>query len=127
MNLLKSVEKPLQPTVVDFLRAQECGFDQGYPKVCCYELPTEDLKKLKSNAKGSLNKLSADSLEMVTPITTKISENTKPSNSNHNVHNKDVILKKAFLGDYFDLNESFDLMIRIKRNDESDILDIEIR
>lgn len=127
MNMIKSVEKPLQPTVVDFLRTQECGFDQGYPKVCCHELSVEDIKKLKSNARRSFNKLSADFVQMVTPVTTKISENIKVSNSNHNVHNKALALKKAFLSDYFDLNESFDLMLRIKRNDENDILDIEIR
>lgn len=35
MNLIINMEKPLQNSFVIFLRSQQCGFENGYPKVCC--------------------------------------------------------------------------------------------
>ncbi|XP_028145593.1 uncharacterized protein LOC114339160 [Diabrotica virgifera virgifera] len=39
MQFIAGVEKPLTPVVVDFLRSQQCGFEEGFPMVCCRELP----------------------------------------------------------------------------------------
>lgn len=127
MNFIKSMEKPLQPTVVHFLRSQECGFDKGYPMVCCFVLPIQVLKKIKSNIRKPSNKLSADSSKMVTPITTKIFENKNFGNPISHVYNKADELNKVFMSDYFDFASSFDLMLRIKRQDDNDFLDIEIK
>lgn len=40
MNLLVNLHKPLQPSIVTFLKAQECGFQNGFPNVCCRMLPS---------------------------------------------------------------------------------------
>lgn len=39
MDLIYELEKPLKVSVIKFLRSQECGFDKGFPKVCCAPLP----------------------------------------------------------------------------------------
>lgn len=38
MELIDGLQKPLKPSVVQFLRSQECGFEKGYAKVCCFHL-----------------------------------------------------------------------------------------
>lgn len=39
MSLIDTLQKPLKPSVVQFLRAQQCGFHDGYPMICCGVLP----------------------------------------------------------------------------------------
>lgn len=39
MDLITAHDKPLRPSVVVFLRSQECGFRAGYPRVCCTTVP----------------------------------------------------------------------------------------
>lgn len=42
MTLIDGLQKPLNPSIVAFLRSQQCGFDRdGYPKVCCRTMPKE--------------------------------------------------------------------------------------
>lgn len=39
MDLISGLKKPLKNSVVIFLRSQQCGFEEGFPKVCCAVLP----------------------------------------------------------------------------------------
>lgn len=39
MDIINGLQKPLKPSVVEFLRSQQCGFESGFPKVCCSGLP----------------------------------------------------------------------------------------
>lgn len=132
-NLIDSMEKPLQPAIVDFLRSQECGFAQGYPMVCCSVFPKlfHALKNAQSHPKRPLNKLSADLPKKGTTFSTStitMRTTTKtPSTTNRNLYNKANALDSAFMSEYFDYTGSFDLMLRIKRHNENNMLDIEIR
>lgn len=38
MNFISSFEKPLKSPVVKFLRKKQCGFERGFPKVCCSDI-----------------------------------------------------------------------------------------
>lgn len=40
MNLIVNLDKPLHPNIITFLKAQQCGFKNGYPNVCCKLLPS---------------------------------------------------------------------------------------
>lgn len=126
--------KPLQPAVVEFLRLQECGFEQGYPKVCCSALSRDFqvLKHARPSSRKPTNMLSVDTPQKVTThatrATTKISTTKKIVKPSDNLYSKADALNKAFMSDYFDYTSSFDLMLRIKRqNDNDDVIDIEIR
>lgn len=117
--------KPLQPAVVEFLRSQECGFDQGYPLVCCSEQHLRNMKN--ENLRTPPNKPNKPSPTVPVKATTVASQViTKPA-VNNNVYNKADALNKAFMSDYFDYTGSFDLMLRIKREGDNNTLDIEIR
>lgn len=48
MDLLKQLKHPLNQSIVDFLEHKECGFEDGYPKVCCSNLP-KSLSVFKQN------------------------------------------------------------------------------
>lgn len=120
--------KPLQPAVVEFLRSQECGFDQGYPLVCCSEQHLRNMKHKKPNLRTPPNKLGVKPSQIVPIKATTVASQviTKPA-VNNNVYNKADALNKAFMSDYFDYASSFDLMLRIKREGDNNNLDIEIR
>lgn len=133
MDLVRSMGKPLQSSVVAFLRSQECGFDQGYPMVCCSMLPKafQLLKLAKPYPRRPINTLSTDLPTKVAPLTT--STTTKKSITRNLSKSGEKLLKKAdalneaFMSDYFDYAGSFDLMLRIKRDNSNGSVDIEIK
>lgn len=130
LHLVKSMEKPLHPAIVEFLRSQECGFDQGYPLVCCSDIRFKDVTQKTLNSRKPLNNLCTESSPTSSPMATTTSQNpamNKPSFNSNNLQNKADALNKAFMSDYFDYGGSFDLMLRIKRHNGDGLLDIEIR
>lgn len=36
-ELLKDIEKPLTPQIVQYLRDRQCGFDNEFPMICCFD------------------------------------------------------------------------------------------
>lgn len=130
---MKSVGKPLQHSIVEFVRSQECGFDEGYPMVCCSMLANgvRFLKHSKSVAGVPINKLSADLPQSVNSYkdrsrTRNIGNVGNVLQLDENLRNKADALNKAFMSEYFDYGGAFDLMIRIKRYQDNE-LNVEIR
>lgn len=101
-NMVKSMKKPLPPSVVGFLRSQECGFDHGYPMVCCSTLVS---KNLKPGRRRHVNKLIVDvAPSFTTPLTVmtrKPVTKNLPFLSNGVYSNRDPI-NKAFMLDNLD-------------------------
>lgn len=78
MDLLHLLEKPLKPSVVDFLRSQQCGFESGFPKVCCASLPktipilTNNPKKVSINVSAVIEYPDGSNQNAMTVFTTAI-------------------------------------------------------
>lgn len=129
MNLVRSVRKPLEPSIVNFLRSQECGFDKGYPKVCCskFSEDLQGLKRGKHNSHNYVNNIRNDLARTDLPlIKSKKKIGTAFLNPGVNSDiNADAL--KAFKSEYIDYTGFFDLMLRTKRHEDHDTLDIEIR
>lgn len=118
-NLIETAEKPLRPVFVEFLRAQQCGFQDSYPTVCCSLLP----KTFKVSRDGSRkqNKLSSAELE----IKDLFSANKTNSSRNRKSKKEAVSVKRKFdMADIFDLTVPFDLFRR--RRSYNELEDTEI-
>lgn len=139
MNLIASMEKPLGRSVVAFLRSQECGFQDGYPKVCCTIIPNnlKTVKQARPAHRGKFNKLNAlrpskSLLDFVstTRRSTTVSTTKMPPTAkrvNETLREKMEALNNAFSADYFDLTGTFDLMLRKRGKRYDSFLEIEIR
>lgn len=110
MNLLNELEKPLRSSVVEFLKAQQCGLLNGIPKVCCGPFPKNLTTKLKQTSDQIYSRLK------INTVTKRISEEEK--------RRREEILNRVLILDHLD--DGFDLFRRRKR-DKNDQLDIEIR
>ncbi|CAH1963256.1 unnamed protein product [Acanthoscelides obtectus] len=155
MDVISTLEKPLSAPIVSYLRSQQCGFEMGFPKVCCSELP-KNIKSVKSSRaqnKRRFNRLNAldpsettevskvvrattprTTTRRVTATTTRPTTMTTRSTSTTprpTLRKKDRNKKKnmddAFGQFFFDYVEGFDLFLRQKRNQPDNFLDIEIR
>lgn len=135
MDLIKKMEKPLKPLVVEFLRAQQCGFQEDYPMVCCSLLP-KNFKILKHARPDSRpidfkehNQLSSIEFDL-RDVFSKIETTTKPSVSDRDkmIREKTEAINNEFdLSDFFDFTGSFDLLRRRRRFNNGSEFDIEIR
>lgn len=103
MDLLHMLAKPLKPSVVDFLRSQQCGFERGFPKVCCQSLPKTipillyNPKKIYANV--STEESNKESLPTLTQIV--LTTTQKPIVMNKGVKKKKVNMELAF-GNFYD-------------------------
>ncbi|CAG9860069.1 unnamed protein product [Phyllotreta striolata] len=69
MNFLMTAGKPLRRNVVSFLRRKECGFEKGYPKVCCGSIPNkmDESRRLEFRPRIEVNLLSMDDDGLLIP------------------------------------------------------------
>lgn len=124
MDLLHLLEKPLKPSVVDFLRSQQCGFEDGFPKVCCASMPktipilAHHPKKVSINVSTVIEYPDGSSQSSSQTQTVSASSTKRPSAQ------KRVDMNMA-MEKLFDDFSAFD-MLRKKRNSLS-YSDIEIR
>ncbi|CAH1116589.1 unnamed protein product [Phaedon cochleariae] len=125
MALVKSTGSPLTRNVVRFLRSQECGFQDGMPKVCCAALPTkfQALKHARPGSRRPFKKLSAVDGEATTATTRRGTRSTPRHFRQEFGSFRDEVMSS----DFFDYMSSFDLVLRKKRFDNDNDSDIEIR
>ncbi|CAH0551213.1 unnamed protein product [Brassicogethes aeneus] len=138
MDLLKNLGKPLKLSVVEFLRAQQCGFEEFEPKVCCTKLP-KSLKILKNSRpsvnSGRLNKLMVKKIEQSFLITiTSTSTTVRPGTTKRRNllteeerRKKTEAINKTFSLNFVDFSNDYDLFRRRKRSGDNNLLDIEVR
>ncbi|KAG5896172.1 hypothetical protein JTB14_016947 [Gonioctena quinquepunctata] len=137
MNLIKTSAKPLQASVVHFLRNQECGFENDMPKVCCSPVPIniQALKHSRSESRRPINKLSVDSAEdhttMLPSTRRTFFASGRSTTAKKMTGKKDSqafeAFRDGFLSDFFDYGGTFDLMNRKKRFDIDSYTDVEIK
>lgn len=136
MTFINSIEKPLKPTVVKFLRNQECGFEKGYPKVCCGKVPRNlrVLKHYRLNPRVPVNVLSApmetndNGMTDLFRIVNKENIQASSSVKSQDLRKKAEAMNKQFASmQFMDFTDGFDLMIRKKRSDVGAFIDVEIR
>lgn len=117
--------KPLQPLFVEFLRDQQCGFQEDYPTVCCSLLP-KNLKLLKRvTADSSLHLFKThNKFSSTDPDLSATAKPPKPIRSENIDEKIDAINKKFDVDDFFDFTGTFDLLRRRRFTND---LDIQIR
>ncbi|XP_025833755.1 uncharacterized protein LOC112905462 [Agrilus planipennis] len=114
MSFLEHTEKPLKSPIVSFLRSHQCGFQGGYPKVCCKDLPENFTISVQRN-------ISTVTGNIETPCDDKKQINIKVEN----IDEKRKILDDFFSNsdDDFDLLTEFDFLRRKRHY----VTEIEIR
>lgn len=118
MALLEGSSKPLKPSIVAFLRAQQCGFDNGFPRVCCRTMP----KELRVMTYTTTTRKIGTSSATTTTSPTVTAE--KPSSSQKNLKVLSNEFHQVIMDDFFD----YDLFRRRRgaKSSKSNV-DIEIR
>lgn len=113
MDLLYASERPLKRSVVDFLRSQQCGFENPYPKVCCAPLPKTI--PIYNSKKVSVSVSSAPQRTLTT---------TQKPVKKKKIEKKKIDLEKAFEKFYDDV-----YMFDVLRNTPEDMYfsEVEIR
>ncbi|XP_049823878.1 uncharacterized protein LOC126265676 [Aethina tumida] len=122
MGLLGKLEKPLRPSVVEFLHAQQCGFTNGIPKVCCGSLP-KNLKIFKNAPDNDARRFVIKTTTTQKPTTSATSTKNMSEEKRRRM---EEALNREFSSDFFDAG--FDLfMFRRKKRDKNEQLEVEIR
>ncbi|KAJ8960309.1 hypothetical protein NQ318_004035 [Aromia moschata] len=139
VDLVKSMEKPLKPPVVDFFRSQQCGFQEGYPKVCCSQLPKEfgNVKHARPESRPSVKipreeLLVDDDISRLEPTNkrgvdkaTTVKPEWKQTSSTMSLKEKSEALNRAFaMSELFDFTGPYDLFRRKRFNNDS-VLEVE--
>ncbi|KAL3285599.1 hypothetical protein HHI36_000128 [Cryptolaemus montrouzieri] len=120
MNFIKTQSKPLQPQMVKFLKEKQCGFETGFPKVCCGDIPTS----LKAKTSNAGQKIKKNNLSVIhNDSKTEIIAKKHPKELTHVLPSLNY--PNFFLGDIL---EPFDLFRRKRESEITDnSLEVEIR
>lgn len=140
IKLLDGLKKPLKPSIIAFLRAQQCGFENGFPKVCCRTMPKElrvmnytttttTITKIIPTNPTTITTKASTKKEMIETIetTTKAIE---VNENKRNETNKKVLAKelnRILMDDLFDTFSPYDLFRRRRDRSKKYNVDVEIR
>lgn len=141
MTLIDGLQKPLNPSIVAFLRSQQCGFDEdGYPKVCCRTMPKElrvmnyTTTRKTTTTTTTTTVIQSHTTTTIPAITIK-EENlqTMPSTTNSHLTTTENNKKKKILSDEFNrlfMEDLFEYDLFRRRRDlksKKYKVDVEIR
>ncbi|XP_056634747.1 uncharacterized protein LOC130443887 [Diorhabda sublineata] len=138
LQFLNTVQKPLDACIVNYLRNEQCGFEEGFPKICCKSIPKYLRKQInyknKPKQKSTTASKDVDKNHKYNDETVNTATlESKTQLSILKTFSSDVGKKKIHevnreLSEFFDDGDSFDLLLRQQRSLDADMLiDVEIR